>query len=149
MVMGEWVTVSRLIYISRARQPVPEDLVETILETARTKNAGRNVTGLLLFDGMNFMQLLEGPSEEVEALFDTIVADDRHGDIVRIVSETGVNRQFPGWSMGYAFSSGDNLPEGKGWFPLTNGSLQAALPSKVDPAVRVLFTSFLGVARAA
>jgi len=147
--MGERVTVSRLVYISRARQPVADGMVEAILETARAKNAERNVTGLLLFDGMNFMQLLEGPTPDVEAVFNAIIADDRHSDVVRIVSETGVQRQFPGWSMGYAFAPGDRLPDGKGWFPLTNGSLQAALPSKVDPAVRMLFTSFLSVARAA
>jgi len=117
--------------------------IDDLLEGARTNNAAANVTGLLLFDGHNFMQLLEGPQEKVEEVFTAIVADPRHSGLVRIVSEADVDRQFPGWSMGYAFTSGAELPSRQGWFPLTNGSLQTSLPSRVDPAIRMLFTSFL------
>ncbi|WP_421789270.1 BLUF domain-containing protein [Hyphobacterium sp.] len=137
--------LSRLVYVSQAVVPMHEGALEDILSAARDNNSRHKITGLLLFDGAHFMQLLEGPTEAVEQTFSAIIKDKRHKGVVRIASETGVNRQFPGWSMGYAFTRDENLPDSSGWFPLTNGSLQAALPSKVDPSMRVLFTSFLTV----
>lgn len=141
--------LSRLVYVSQAVTPMHEGALEDILTAARENNSKHRITGLLLFDGVHFMQLLEGPAEALEVTFDAIIKDKRHSNVVRIASETGVDRQFPGWSMGYAFTRDDIVPESQGWFPLTNGSLQTALPSKIDPSLRVLFTSFLSVSNAA
>jgi hypothetical protein len=135
--------VSRLIYVSRARDGIGTAELERLVERARVNNAMANVTGLLLFDGRNFMQLLEGPEDEVEGIFDAIVADMRHSDIIRICSASDVPRQFPNWSMGYALAD-DKTPENRaGWFKLTHDALQSVLPENIDPAVRMLFTSFL------
>lgn len=141
--------LSRLVYVSQAMTHMQDGALDDILTTARGNNSKHKITGLLLFDGVHFMQLLEGPTKEVEDTFSAIVKDERHRGVVRIASETGVERQFPGWSMGYAFTHEDVVPESTGWFPLTNGSLQTALPSRVDPSLRVLFTSFLSVTNAA
>lgn len=56
------------------------------------------------------MQVLEGPDEVVEAVFETIKADPRHKDVIVLSREQISNRQFPAWEM--AFQNLDN-PEVK------------------------------------
>ncbi|MEE2526879.1 BLUF domain-containing protein [Hyphobacterium sp. HN65] len=143
------MTLTRMIYVSRAAGALETAEVDDILEAARINNARLDITGLLLFDGTNFMQLLEGPNSDLQSLFETIAADKRHENVIRILLEDTEERQFPGWSMGYSFVEAGHSLQGKDWFPLTHGSLKAALPSRLDPTVRVLFTSFLSVPKAA
>jgi hypothetical protein len=57
------------------------------------------ISGLLLFDGRNFVQALEGPEDSVAAAFDRICSDARHTD-VKVASDRLIDaREFPYWSM--------------------------------------------------
>ncbi len=57
----------QLCYISTARPQVTWDTVDEILSTSRRNNARNRVTGLLLFNGKRFLQILEGAPPMVEA----------------------------------------------------------------------------------
>lgn len=140
---------ARLIYVSTARPDLTFADIEGILDTARTRNAAEDITGLLLFDGSSFMQLLEGPEDAVERVFSSIADDARHTGIVRIHSETGVTREFSDWAMGYSLLNDPRAPAGAKWFPLTNAILVKHLPAGMTPWIRNLFLSFLSVAKAA
>ncbi|WP_421784974.1 BLUF domain-containing protein [Hyphobacterium sp.] len=137
--------VSRLIYISTAKSGVTKKDVENILATARRVNAERGITGMLLYDSTSFMQLLEGPQDNVSKTFDEICRDGRHHNVVLIMRQTGVPRQFPNWTMGYSLLDDPRILQGEGWFPLTLSQLEKSLPAAIDPDIRVLFTSFLSV----
>jgi hypothetical protein len=78
-----------------------DDLVE-LLTNAREKNARLGVTGMLLHDDGNFMQVLEGPKETVKALYDTIAKDRRHHGHIVIDEDELQTRQFGDWSMGFS-----------------------------------------------
>lgn len=71
-----------------------------MLKKARQKNTALGITGLLLHNNGNFLQLIEGSKENVTALFNTISNDDRHRDIIVLISESTNDRLFPEWSMG-------------------------------------------------
>ena len=45
------------------------------------------------------MQLLEGPKDKINVLYDRIVRDDRHLEISLLLSEPCSERIFPRWSM--------------------------------------------------
>ena len=141
--------LARLIYVSTARKDLSFLHVEAILDVARSRNEHADVTGMLLFDGTSFMQLLEGPESAVERIFSSIARDNRHTGVVRIHSETDVEREFADWSMGYSLIEDPRAPSGDKWFPLTNEILRKHLPETLSPLVRNLFTSFLSVPRAA
>lgn len=49
-----------LIYVSTAREEFDETELARILDTAVRRNGERNVTGMLLYAGGTFMQVLEG-----------------------------------------------------------------------------------------
>jgi hypothetical protein len=76
-----------------------------ILETARRNNARRGITGALLYNGGCFAQILEGPLEEVEAVFEIIQSDHRHHEVNVIENGPITARLFPDWSMAFAASS--------------------------------------------
>jgi hypothetical protein len=73
--------------------------LSAILLDARRCNTRDGITGMLICRGDLFLQLLEGPTDAVEATCRRIMADDRHVDM-RILSRAPVeNRLFPLWSM--------------------------------------------------
>lgn len=71
-----------------------------LLDGARTFNRSRNITGLLLYKGGTFLQCLEGPIAELEALYARIEKDPRHRAVTMISCGEGP-RQFAQWSMGF------------------------------------------------
>jgi hypothetical protein len=101
----------RLIYRSREviAQVVPDAATEAglqrelraIVSAARRHNKADNVTGALLFTGMGFVQVLEGPREVVERTFEHIAMDRRHADVTVLSFTPTQQRSFPDWSMGF------------------------------------------------
>jgi len=95
-----------LIYVSTARKLLNDQELLDILRASRENNEETDITGMLLYKGGNFMQVLEGPEEKVMALYETIRKDDRHKDAHILSKETITARQFPSWEM--AFYNFDN-----------------------------------------
>ena len=90
--------LSQYLYISTA-PTLPHEEVDAILATSARNNPARGITGLLLFNGRNFLQLLEGEEGEVAALMDTITADPRHAG-VSVLDKRGIaTRTCPDWAM--------------------------------------------------
>ncbi|WP_314037669.1 BLUF domain-containing protein [Dietzia sp. CH92] len=90
-----------LVYTSTAsREMRPEDF-ESILRTARERNRRVGITGVLLFRDDCFIQFLEGPPAEIDALLDDIAGDDRHERLRVLLTETTTERSFADWRMGF------------------------------------------------
>ena len=88
-----------LMYVSRARPDLTTDDVRAIHRIARTLNALDGVTGLLLYNGVTFMQVVEGAQSAIDDLMRRLVADQRHSQI-KIVDERLIEqRSFPEWAM--------------------------------------------------
>jgi hypothetical protein len=94
--------VHQIVYASSpVGSLLPAD-IETILEQARHNNQKRGVTGFLLFDGSQFLQLLEGDKRDVEEAFEIIRKDPRHRDVEPMLSQDDAPQSFSSWSMAYA-----------------------------------------------
>ncbi|RFC61967.1 BLUF domain-containing protein, partial [Fulvimarina endophytica] len=50
-------------------------------------------------------QVLEGPLANVEAAFERIQQDDRHGDVSLLALDPIETRSFPNWAMGFVGTS--------------------------------------------
>ena len=85
--------VRHVIYISR---PTHFDhlILEEILVKSKSNNPAIGVTGSLIYHSDLFLQLLEGPTLAVHKLYQTILADNRHADIVNLCDETFSRRLF-------------------------------------------------------
>ena len=90
----------RLLYISQAAPSISDLDLRDILQSSQTSNAALDITGVLVFGGGTFVQVLEGPEQKVLRLYVKIMDDKRH-DNCRIVYITPTrNRLFGEWSMG-------------------------------------------------
>jgi|LauGreDrversion4_2_1035121.scaffolds.fasta_scaffold215066_3 hypothetical protein len=96
----------RLLYASRAAQPVTSDTLAAILRQSKANNPERGLTGVLCFsdnDGHGnsiFLQVLEGSRNAVSAAYNRIAADPRHTEVVLLSFEEITERRFAHWSMG-------------------------------------------------
>jgi hypothetical protein len=89
----------RLLYVSRA---VEKDAraIEGILESSRQHNLSNGITGVLCYGGGIFLQAIEGGRAAVNTLYNHIVADPRHTDVVLLHYQEISERRFGGWTMG-------------------------------------------------
>ncbi|MEY4907944.1 MAG: hypothetical protein RL260_1662 [Pseudomonadota bacterium] len=89
----------RLLYASRADAVTPE-VIDAILAQSRAHNPALGITGILCHGGNVFMQVIEGGRDTVNALYNAIVRDDRHHDVMVLHYEEITERRFSGWTMG-------------------------------------------------
>ena len=94
------------IYVSTSVKLLGNEELLDILKVSRDNNESKDITGMLLYKGGNFMQVLEGPDDAVNALYEKIKVDPRHKDVFAISREQISARQFPSWEM--AFQNLDN-----------------------------------------
>ncbi|MEO7912139.1 MAG: BLUF domain-containing protein [Roseiflexaceae bacterium] len=90
-----------LLYASSAPFLLDDAELVEILRVSQAKNARVGITGMLLYKGGNFMQVIEGPDDAVAALYDHIGRDPRHHAIETLLNDPLAERDFPNWSMGF------------------------------------------------
>lgn len=90
----------RLLYASRAAQPLTPEVIDAILAQSRAHNPEHGITGILCYSGDIFMQVLEGGRDAVCELYNMIVRDDRHRNVRLLSYEETCERRFASWTMG-------------------------------------------------
>lgn len=121
------------VYISTADR-IDSSGVESIIEACQRNNRERNVTGLLLFNGRNFLQLLEGQDEDLAWVMRKIMADPRHNGVSIIENIEVSERACPDWLMQH-IRIVDEVPERR-------AALDAELPQALDPNLRRIILNF-------
>jgi hypothetical protein len=91
-----------LLYVSRMVAPDAGE-VARICRQSQARNEREGITGLLVFDGAAFCQLVEGPQAAVGALRHRLERDPRHVDMRVLHFGGSPARRFPSWRLGYAF----------------------------------------------
>lgn len=86
--------LTTIIYRSHICDDVPVKALEDMVAAANHHNRHENVTGILLFNGTHFFQLLEGPAESVTAIYQHICCDPRHHNVVELLRDHGPSRRF-------------------------------------------------------
>lgn len=101
----------RLIYLSRVWQSMTNTQLEAILLKSRTNNPKHKITGLLCYGGTSFIQILEGPEDQVVQLYANIINDERHHDCKLLDVHLDTKRMFDKWAMAYVHSTQDDFAE--------------------------------------
>jgi hypothetical protein len=114
-----------LTYTSRASLDLSAADLAAIQDTARHLNALDGITGLLVFDGVRFLQIVEGSEEAIDSLVDRL-RDER----------TVEERSFPDWSMELVRVSAGYLS--------ARGEVETMLPAHVTAPVRQLVLTMSG-----
>ena len=100
-----------LIYTSVITPAFTEAELPDILARSRKNNERWNVTGILLFSGDSFFQVIEGSPEDVEHMFAKMSRDPRHTRLTLIIREAIPRRYFGDTTMSLSQLSTDELEE--------------------------------------
>lgn len=90
-----------VVYVSSATLGLSEREITTIVKASQLNNEQLDITGILLYNSGNFMQLLEGDEHKVETLYEKIKQDKRHTNTTLLLKEPITNKNFDNWQMGY------------------------------------------------
>lgn len=103
--------ILRLIYLSRVWRNMTNTQLDNILAKSRSNNPKKKITGLLCYGGTSFIQILEGPEQEVILLYATILNDERHHGCKILDIHIDMKRIFENWAMAYVHSTKDDFDE--------------------------------------
>lgn len=96
--------MKRLTYISKFSHSLSRQEIEEIGIVSQRNNQRLNITGVLLTYQGIFFQILEGEEDLIENLYEKILKDPRHHDILCLKNEEHItSRSFPDWSMQLIF----------------------------------------------
>jgi len=92
-----------LVYVSSATQEMSVEDLNYLLEQSRARNGKQNITGMLLYVGGNYIQVLEGNEKDVCEIYESILKDTRNKGNIIVEKEPIKERDFPTWSMGFQY----------------------------------------------
>lgn len=95
------MSLRQIMYISSATGPMTAAECATIASASAPRNAAQGVTGLLLFNGKRFLQVLEGPQDVLDSIYDRIKCDGRHQALVKLRDVPIQTREFGQWAMAF------------------------------------------------
>jgi hypothetical protein len=89
----------RLVYFSNANLDLSLSAIEWMVEKSAARNRPLQISGALFYNGLNFLQILEGPGQSLTPLYLQIRKDPRHSGVVKLVRERISIRSYPDWGM--------------------------------------------------
>jgi hypothetical protein len=93
------------VYASAATSGFTQKDLVKLLGLARERNTAAGISGRLLYQNKSFLQVLEGPREQVDALFTKIAKDPRHKNCLVLLRTKIREKEFENWSMGFVDTS--------------------------------------------
>ncbi|MBX3655662.1 MAG: BLUF domain-containing protein [Ramlibacter sp.] len=95
-------TLAQLLYCSRKTRALPAGELRTLVERGARRNHGSRISGTLLAGCGLYLQFLEGPPAEIDALWTLLQRDRRHAKPVLVMQNPrGVSRLYPAHPMVY------------------------------------------------
>ena len=125
-----------LTYTSRCAPGLTARDVDAIHRAALTYNPLDGVTGLLVFNGSAFIQMIEGAESAIDDLMRRISADKRHHDLTIFDRRPVTQRFFPHWGM-YRIDIDPSLQSG-------SVQLEQAIATRGDDQMRSVIGGALG-----
>ena len=116
------------MYISRSLLQLPDDTdqLAAIQLIALARNRDADITGLMIATTRNFTQYLEGETDALAAVVESIVNDARHTDLIFVDTPQLAERRFPIWRMAWFGPDKDTDLKMHPFLTSMNGSLPPA-----------------------
>ncbi|MEO5342553.1 MAG: BLUF domain-containing protein [Gammaproteobacteria bacterium SHHR-1] len=125
-----------LVYVSTATRPISEQELLHILDISRRNNRKLGVTGILLYSGGRFFQVLEGEEKNVLDIYQHIAKNPLHRSPLVLSQGPIQERNFGQWSMGYRHvDSAVDKEQLEGYCALLDRNMEAEEFSKKSNAL--------------
>lgn len=89
----------QLIYISSATKVFTSEELKRLLKQSRSRNLKQGITGILIYSGHSFMQVLEGSEIDVRDIYASILTDPRNTGNFILFEQNTDKRLFLQWQM--------------------------------------------------
>lgn len=89
----------RLVYFSNVSLDLNFSAIEAMVVEAAERNRPLHISGALHYNGLNFLQVLEGPHQALIPLYLRIRKDPRHSGVVKLAHERIWTRSYPDAGM--------------------------------------------------
>ena len=122
------------VYVSKTADRLGQPEIMQILEASARNNPSRDVTGFLMYDGQNFLQLVEGPPSSLTELMRTLETDPRHSSITHLEDHAIDERSCGTWRMNRIALADD--------IATRQAKLRAMLPSGLKQKIRQTVLDF-------
>ena len=88
-----------VVYTSQIVDTDPGALLATIVQRSRVNNNAAGITGALIHQGRQIIQVIEGEDTATDQLYNKICNDPRHTNITTIYRQPISRRSFAHWSL--------------------------------------------------
>jgi Sensors of blue-light using FAD len=120
--------LERLVYQSTATHEFGSLHLFNLLTQAQMRNERLQITGHLLFLNSQFTQCIEGPTDSIEQLWQSLQRDERHRNIELIARGPIDQRRFGEWSMAFTTHAYFYVHGLKGFFPIDSSGSSPLVP---------------------
>lgn len=90
-----------LCYVSSAINTLSEEDLEHLFRVNKRNNTHLNISGILVYNNGNFLQILEGEKLRIQNLFRKICQDSRHNNIIKLIDTSIEERIFDDYELGF------------------------------------------------
>ncbi|MBD2858371.1 BLUF domain-containing protein [Spongiibacter sp. KMU-158] len=94
----------RCIFVSAAPRAVQESAIPQFLFDFRRASAEHQLTGMMLCEGRDFFQVVEGRREQIDELYKQVELDKRQHRLLKILDEDLESRDFKDMSLAYGIA---------------------------------------------
>ncbi len=111
------------------------DHVDDLARAATRFNFEAGVTGVLLYDGLRFLQYIEGPEDSINVVYSRILSARSHCELIELGRGRVSGRFFPNWSMRLLWVQGSDIRDVAhgNWDGLSRGGALRQLSLVVAP----------------
>ena len=90
-----------LCYISSVKSSLSDLDIEHLFRVNKRNNTKLNISGVLVYNYGNFLQILEGDEQKINMLFAKIRQDSRHNNIIKLIDSSIEERIFDDYDSGF------------------------------------------------
>jgi hypothetical protein len=140
--MNQETSLHRLVYVSTSIDKLSQEVLQEILAVSRRNNALKDITGILVYNDGNILQVLEGNKRDLHRLFGKISQDHRHFGCIILQDTASDTRSFADWSMGFRSVSHIEFIQLEGYWDLRSKNLPL-INDESEDTVRTILNMFV------
>lgn len=90
-----------IAYVSNARTDLTMTEIDELFKFVIDFNTKNTITGILLYKEGDFMQIIEGTKKSIVNLYNRILNDNRHKNVITLYNNTIEGRIFESYETGF------------------------------------------------
>jgi len=91
-----------LCYVSSSNSNLKAADLEELFRTTKRNNLKLNISGILIFNSGNFLQIMEGEQKSISKLYKKIGSDNKHSNLIKLIESPISERLFEDYETGFS-----------------------------------------------